>query len=101
MPWSVRQMAIYQKVDEESQQKTCITLQPSTAFMRRMQEWSEQSQLSEDFNSHWTCLHLLALGSVSRNWAAYIMFLEIEIDKIVSADCLVVLTSLTKPSTTQ
>jgi hypothetical protein len=84
IPWSVRQMAIYQKSNPYTKDSSCIILQPSQDFMRRMQELSECHRQSSDFNSHWTCLHLLAIRSLGQNWPAYIKFLEIKIDKIVS-----------------
>jgi hypothetical protein len=77
-------MALYQKDNPLTKETSCIILQPSQDFMRRMQEVSENPKQSNELNTHWTCLHLFAIRSLGHNWPSYIKFLEIEIDKIVS-----------------
>jgi hypothetical protein len=34
---------------------------------------------------HWTCLHLVYIGTLTRNWTAYIKFIEEKVADIVSA----------------
>ena len=84
-PWSVRQVGIYQKFSASAQQSTCMFIQPSLDLLRRLREVLQKDGLQRDgLVGHWTALHLLIVGTLTRNWASYVRFLEQEMGKIVS-----------------
>lgn len=84
MPWSVHQMATYQKVNIKTQVTKIIMVQVSADVRRRIQEVAESDESCQDLSEHWASLHTLLLGTLNRNWAAYIKCLDIEVDKLVS-----------------
>jgi hypothetical protein len=87
-PWSVRQFGLYQKFDSLTNRSSCIFIQTSLDIQRRLAEVKKERQLYQDILSHWTCLHLICIGTLSKNWAAYIKFLDKKVAEIVSSLCL-------------
>ncbi len=86
VPWSIRQMVIYQKLDMNTQETTCIIIQPSADVRRRKDEVAESTKSCQDLSEHWTSLHSLLLGTLNRNWASYLKCLDIEVEKLVSIE---------------
>ncbi|KAE8449686.1 hypothetical protein EG329_007461 [Mollisiaceae sp. DMI_Dod_QoI] len=82
VPWSIRQMVIYQKLDMNTQETTCIIIQPSADVRRRKDEVAESTKSCQDLSEHWTSLHSLLLGTLNRNWASYLKCLDIEVEKL-------------------
>jgi hypothetical protein len=87
-PWSVRQFGFYQKFDSHTKRSSCIFIQTSLDIQRRLAEVKKERQMYRDVISHWTCLHLIGIGTLSKNWAAYIKFLDKKVAEIVSCPCL-------------
>jgi hypothetical protein len=83
-PWSVRQFGLYQKFDSFTKHSSCIFIQTSLDIQRRLAEVKKQRQTYQDAISHWTCLHLICIGTLTKNWAAYIKFLDKKVAEIVS-----------------
>ena len=83
-PWSVRQFGLYQKYDSVTGRSSCIFVQASLDIQRRLAEVKKERQTYQDVISHWTCLHLICIGTLSKNWAAYIKFLDKKVAEIVS-----------------
>lgn len=83
-PWSVRQFGLYQKFNSATRRSSCIFIQTSLDIQRRLAELKKERQLYQDVISHWTCLHMICIGTLSKNWAAYIKFLDKKVAEIVS-----------------
>jgi len=83
-PWSVRQFGLYQKFDNSTERSSCIFIQTSLDIQRRLAEVKKDSHTYQDVISHWTCVHLICIGTLSKNWAAYIKFLDKKVAEIVS-----------------
>jgi hypothetical protein len=84
MPWSVRQFGLYQKFNTVTKRSICISVQTSQNIQRRLAEVKSDRKVYEDMIEHWTCLHLLYIGTLTRNWTAYIKFIEKKVADIVS-----------------
>jgi hypothetical protein len=84
IPWSIRQFGIYQKFETATKRSSCIFVQTSLDIQRRLAEVQKDHRTSKDVIDHWTCLHLLCIGTLSKNWAAYIKFLDKKVAEIVS-----------------
>lgn len=82
--WCVRKMAVYQKVNMRSQETKCILIQPSADVQRRKEEVSQSTEACGDLSEHWTSLHLLLLGTLTRNWTTYLKYLDISVEHLVS-----------------
>lgn len=83
-PWSIRQFGIYQKFDTVTKHSSCIFIQTSLDIQRRLAEVQKDQKTSKDVIDHWTCLHLLCIGTLGKNWAVYIKFLDKKVAEIVS-----------------
>jgi hypothetical protein len=92
IPWSIRQLAVYQRYDTSTKLSSCVLIQTSDRVQRRFFELAEDGDIAR-FPSHWSSLHKIYLGTLSNNWAAYIKLLDTKIEEIVSenlrlwADC--------------
>lgn len=82
--WCVRKMAVYQKVNMRSQETKCILIQPSADVQRRKEEVSQNTDACGDLSEHWTSLHMLLLGTLTRNWTTYLKYLDISVEHLVS-----------------
>ncbi|KUJ08600.1 uncharacterized protein LY89DRAFT_691025 [Mollisia scopiformis] len=82
VPWSVRQMAIYQKVDTKTQETKGFVVQASTDVRRRKEEITQSVEACQDLSEHWTSLHLLIIGTINRNWELYLKSLDIGVDRL-------------------
>ncbi|KAF8864440.1 hypothetical protein BDZ45DRAFT_38140 [Acephala macrosclerotiorum] len=83
--WCVRKMAVYQKVNMRSQETKCILIQSSADVQRRKEEVAQSLQACEDLSEHWTSLHLLLLGTLTRNWTTYLKYLDISVEHLHSS----------------
>jgi hypothetical protein len=83
-PWSVRQMGVYQKFNIAEQRGKCILIQPSLELQRRLQEELDDGDNYGELIDEWMNVHSQCINTLSRNWLAYIKFLEKEVAKIVS-----------------
>ena len=82
-PWSVRQFGLYQKYNSVTKRSSCIFVQTSLDIQRRLAEVKKERQNYQDVIKHWTCLHLICIGTLSKDWAAYIKFLDKKVAEIV------------------
>lgn len=90
VPWSIRQMAIYQKADSKTQETTSIIIQPSAEVWRRKNEIAGSTRACRKLSEHWTSLHMLILGTLNRNWTLYLQSLDISVDRLVGSATLFV-----------
>jgi hypothetical protein len=79
IPWSVRQMAVYQRFETSTKQSSCILIQASAKAEKRLAEVTGDDALK----SHWAALHQCVLGTLSYGWAQYLRFLDIKISEAV------------------
>ena len=83
VPWSVRQMVLYQKLDKSCQQEAVLLVRASEDMKRRVLEELQENPNAVQCWSHWTNVLLLAISTLSRNWSEYIKFLDLAVWKIV------------------
>ena len=76
IPWSVRQMAIYQHHDRSNNRESVLLIRASDSLRRRIQEELQESSQQPKPWSHWTNLPLLTISSLTENWTEYFRFLD-------------------------
>ncbi len=79
--WSIRQTAIYQKMDVRTGCSTWILIQPNDAVLRQFKNVCLQSS---DVAFHLMAPHLVFLGSAQVHWKAYIGQLRLALQLLVS-----------------
>lgn len=79
-PWSVRQMALYHKMDPRTGENVFIVLNPSRAFRRRLQKARKMTKSLIPWD-----VHAIMLSSVVNNWRWYIGSMEDQCSVIVGA----------------
>lgn len=83
IPWSVRQMGVYQQFNITSRQGRCILIQPSLDLQRRMREEFDENENYTDYINYWFSFQLLCVSTLTGNWLSYTKFLEKKIADIV------------------
>lgn len=84
IPWSVRQMGVYQQFHITSRQGRCILIQPSSDLQRRMREDFDENENYTEYIDYWFSIQLLCLSTLNGNWRSYIKFLEKKVAAVVS-----------------
>lgn len=82
IPWSVRQMGVYQQFNITSRQGRCILIQPSLDLQRRMREEFDENENYTDYINYWFSFQLLCVSTLTGNWLSYTKFLEKKIADI-------------------
>lgn len=85
IPWSIRQMAVYQKYNTSTRTSSCLLVQTSVAVERRIFELAQNGEIAQ-LPDHWKNLHEIYLGTCSSGWSDYIKFLDEAISEIVSGN---------------
>ena len=83
VPWSVRQMLVYQKMNDAFRCEIVILVRASENLRRLMNQMVSHYSKGIEFWAHWTRFPTLAVSSLSTQWAEYIEFLELGVWKIV------------------
>jgi hypothetical protein len=83
VPWSIRQMVIYQKANSKTQETKCIIVRPSVELCRRKYKIANSVSACRQLSDHWTGLHMLIVGTLNRNWTLYLQSLDISIDRLI------------------
>jgi hypothetical protein len=84
IPWSIRQMAVYQNFNCTTKTSSNILLQTSQNVQKQVFELVQEGTMAV-FPDHWKNVHEIHLSSLSNNWIDYIKFLESKISDIVSS----------------
>ncbi len=84
-PWTIRQAALYQKIEVKSLESHHIFVRLSTAMQEALQH-SLQHRSDQEFKfiCRWERVHVLLLKTLNANWRRYINYLDEEVSKIVS-----------------
>jgi hypothetical protein len=75
LPWSIRQMAVYQKYSTTTRTSNCLLIQTSARVKSRIAEVVKDGSITK-LSTHWTHLHELHLGTLSHNWDAYFAYIN-------------------------
>ena len=83
-PWTIRQVALFQKIEVKSFESHHICVHLSTAMQGALHHALQRSPNQElEFISRWECVHVLLLKTLNSNWRKYINYLDEEVSKIV------------------
>lgn len=82
IPWSIRQMTVYQKFHCATKTSSHILIQTSQNVRKEVFRLVQEGAMA-DFPNHWKNVHEIHLSSLSSNWLDYIKFLESMISDIV------------------
>ena len=83
-PWSIRQAALYQKVEVKSLESHHIFVRLSSAMQEALHHALQRSPNKEcELISQWENVHMLFLKTLNANWRTYINYLDEEVSKIV------------------
>lgn len=84
-PWSLRQTAVYQRLDFQSRKSTWVILQPpANTYQRLKNELGRQKQTEVIMSSNPMQLHLLFLSCTTANWKEYLSDLNKQLVELVS-----------------
>ncbi|RFU26624.1 hypothetical protein B7463_g9721, partial [Scytalidium lignicola] len=75
LPWSIRQMGVYQKYNTSIKSSDCLLIQTSTRVKLRITESRKDGSI-KNLSSHWTHLHELHLKTLSYNWDSYFSYVN-------------------------
>ena len=83
IPWSIRQMAVYQNFNGATKTTSNILIQTSQNVQKQVFKLVQEGTMAV-FPDHWKNVHEIHLSSLSNNWIDYVKFLESKISDIVS-----------------
>jgi hypothetical protein len=83
IPWSIRQMGVYQNFNCATKTSSNILIQTSLNVQKQVSELVQEGTMAL-FPDSWKNVHEIHLSSLSNNWIDYIKFLESKIFDIVS-----------------
>ncbi|KFY62104.1 hypothetical protein V496_04729 [Pseudogymnoascus sp. VKM F-4515 (FW-2607)] len=84
IPWSIRQMAVYQNFNCATKASSNILIQTSQNVQKQVFKLVQEGTMAV-FPDHWKNVHEIHLSSLSNNWIDYIKFLESKISDIEDA----------------
>ncbi len=97
-PWTIRQVAIYQKFDIEMLQSDYIFIRLSTLMQIELQNALQKDMEQRlGFMTRWESAHLIILRTLNENWRQFICYLDEGISDIVKS-CFVSADVLADPS---
>ncbi|KAK6540713.1 hypothetical protein TWF694_008104 [Orbilia ellipsospora] len=79
MPWTIRQVGVYQRAQSASSSNLCLFIEPSKGIRDRLETLFEDSNSEEPtsiLDQHWSSPHSLALSAFRDNWRAYTNYWE-------------------------
>ena len=83
-PWTIRQAALYQKIEVKTLESHHVFVRLSTAMQEALHHALQRSPNKEcEFISRWESVHVLFWKTLNENWRRYINYLDKEISKIV------------------
>ncbi len=83
-PWTIRQAALYQKIEVKSLESHHIFVRLSTTMQEALQHSLQHTSNQEfEFICRWELVHVLLLKTLNANWRRYINYLDEEVSKIV------------------
>jgi hypothetical protein len=82
-PFSIRQMAVYQKYNFSITTSDCILVQPSLQVRKRIADLLTDGGMAK-LPDHWTFIHEVYLGSLSHNWQSCISWNDKMFSEVVS-----------------
>ena len=83
IPWSIRQMAVYQNFHCVTKTSSNILIQTSQNVQKQVFKLVQEGTMAV-FPDHWKNVHEIHLSSLTNNWIDYIKFVESKISDIVS-----------------
>ena len=83
IPWSIRQMGIYQSYSTSTKTSSSLLLQSSARVQKFIFDLAQDGGITQVSN-HWTHLHEIYLGTMSSGWTDYIKLLDEKVSDIVS-----------------
>ena len=85
MPWSVRQMGLYQQYDQAANRDIVLLIHASESVQRRILEDISIAPAETKPWEHWTIMPMLVCSSLLKHWHEYVEHLDREACNIVSA----------------
>ncbi len=83
-PWTIRQVAVYQKFHLTSLESHQVVIRPSVAMKEGLYNALQKNPGRErEFISRWQNVHSLFLKTLNGNWRHYINYLDEEVSNIV------------------
>lgn len=83
-PWSIRQVAVYQRFNLTSLESYQIFVRLSVAMQEGLYNALQKNPGREcEFISQWQNVHTLILKTLNANWRQYVNYLDEEVSKIV------------------
>lgn len=82
IPFSIRQMGIYQNFNLATKTSSNILIQSSQNVQSEVLRLVQEGTMAT-FPDHWKNMHEIHLSSLSNNWIDYIKFLESKMSDIV------------------
>ena len=84
-PWTIRQAALYQKVETKTLESQHIFVRLSAAMQEALHDALQRRSPIQacDFIGRWERVHVLLLKTLNANWREYINYLDEEVTKIV------------------
>jgi hypothetical protein len=83
IPWSIRQMAVYQNFNCATKTSSNILIQTSQNVQKQVFKLVQEGTMAV-FPDHWKNVHEIHLSALSNSWIDYIKLLESKISDIVS-----------------
>ncbi|CAG8956266.1 hypothetical protein HYFRA_00003646 [Hymenoscyphus fraxineus] len=84
IPFSIRQMGVYQKFTVSTQKSSSLLIQPSLKVEKRIIELAKDRDIGK-ICAHWKNLHEIHLGTVSSNWTEYIRLIDAKVCEVEGA----------------
>ncbi|OCK81271.1 hypothetical protein K432DRAFT_381468 [Lepidopterella palustris CBS 459.81] len=82
VPWSIRQMLLYQSFDGERQRDAVLLARASETLKRRIQEEFLENPDASECLRHWANMPMLAVSSLSADWEEYTKYLDLAVWKL-------------------
>ncbi|PMD43573.1 hypothetical protein L207DRAFT_300392 [Hyaloscypha variabilis F] len=81
IPWSIRQMGIYQSYSTSTKTSSSLLLQSSARVQKFIFDLAQDGGITQ-LSNHWTHLHEIYLGTMSSGWTDYIKLLDEKVSDI-------------------
>ncbi|CAG8973159.1 hypothetical protein HYALB_00008751 [Hymenoscyphus albidus] len=86
IPFSIRQLGVYQKFTVSTQKSSSLLIQPSLKVEKRIIELAKDRDIGK-ICAHWKNFHEIHLGTVSSNWTEYIKLIDAKVCEVEGAVC--------------